>query len=251
MSFEKIAKENIKKLCPEAYVDKRFAKRVKGAFMNSYDEHPSERLNVVPDCYFHFWYPKDDAEGGVDYFIVCEVEDTNPLTKDKLEKYGEIWDRAYNNLEVWSFNRYGQFTTSHCLSYWYLKYCLHPENVETTLALDAVEDQLPSIHINMRKPLFPNQKEFWDRFENVAKDNHLKYKPASKLLGTYNGEKVWCQERKIRLFKNYDKMLKQHNDWHHAEDYWQKYGKFPAGYEEEYKDSGSISYQDGVCLGHY
>ena len=119
MSFERIAKDNIKSLYPEAYVEGSFAKRVTGAYTMNFDDPNAWSLGVVPDCYFHFWFPKDDDQGGVDYFIVCEVEDTNPLTKEKLSIYGKLWDHTYNNLDVWSFNRYGQFTTSHNLLYWY------------------------------------------------------------------------------------------------------------------------------------
>ena len=63
MSFERIAKNNIKSLHPEAYAESSFAKRVMGSYTNNFGEpgmitQDSWRIGVVPDCYFHFWFPK-------------------------------------------------------------------------------------------------------------------------------------------------------------------------------------------------
>jgi len=247
MSFEKLAKENIKKLYPEAYVDSHFAKRLKGAYIESFYENPHERLHVIPDCYFHFWQPKDDAEGGVDYFIICEVEDTNPLTKNKLGLYGRLWDMAYNNLEVWSFNRYGQFTTSHNLSYWYFYWLNYSWQETPTFDEEALNKQLSSIHINVREPIFPGNEKFIKPYESCN------LKPASKLLGMHNGKEIWCQERRLRLFKNLQNRKDGNKEWDQAEKYWQKHGEFPAGYEEKYGHE-VCSYEeiDGQlkCMGH-
>jgi hypothetical protein len=216
-TLEKTAKANIKLLYPEAYADGSFAKRVIGAYTSTFDEpgmiiRDSWNLGVVPDCYFHFYYPKDDEEGGVDYFIVCEVEDTNPLTEDKLSTYGHIWDHMYCNLEVWSFNRYGQFTTAHNLCYWYHHGYLGSENT----------NPMPSVDLNMKKPLFPDNEKFFERYSQPS-TQWKRYKP-------------WSEERRLRLFKNTKDLKKSYTDRQHAWDYWDQYGKLPLGFEEKYPD---------------
>jgi len=206
MSFEKLAKENIKKLYPEAYVDSYFAKRFKGAYIDSFCESPNERLHVVPDCYFHFWQPKNDAEGGIDYFIICEVEDTNPLTKNKLGLYGRLWDMGHNNLEVWSFNRYGQFTTSHNLQYWYfywLNYCwLETPNLDEE-DLNKQSDQFKKPvrefmyrvmtddrHFWMNLPWQPEGRKFWDY---IKKYNPIILSRPTDLQSLI-GKKKWVKD---------------------------------------------------------
>jgi hypothetical protein len=187
MSLEKTAKGNIKLLYPEAYVEGSFAKRVMGAYTSSFDG--PERLGVVPDCYFHFWFPHNDQDGGVDYFIVCEIEDTNPLTEEKLSIYGQLWDDMHCNLNVWSFNRYGQFTTSHNLLHWY-SYRFNRNEDTGVLG--------PSIDINMREPLFPDNEKFFEG-EHPPCDHWKNYKP-------------WSEERRLRLFKNTKDLKKSYSD---------------------------------------
>ena len=226
MSFERIAKDNIKSLYPEAYVEGSFAKRVTGAYTMNFNDPNAWSLGVVPDCYFHFWFPNDDNDGGVDYFIVCEVEDTNPLTKDKLSVYGKLWDHMHNNLDVWSFNRYGQFTTSHNLLYWYFY---------GFLDIPAPEGAV-SIIPEWRAPLFPDNKKFFEVYKDksaIKSGLHKKYKP-------------WSEERRLRVFKNAKEMKQHHYDWEEAYEYYEKYGVAPLVFANKYPnevftdDDGSI-----------
>ena len=225
-NLEKIAKANIQTLFPEAYCEGKFAKAIKGAYASAaYEEEWAKGgINVVPDCYFHFWTPRDDAEGGIDIFIVCEVEDTNPLTLNKLSHYGELWDRLYGNLEVWSFNRYGQFTTAHNLLWHFLQRGdglnfdgevmghLKEENMKyLTSHLGMPEPrELSNIWMKMKEPLFPDNKKFHDRFVRREGDNPIfvaeNWRPA-------------CEERRARVRKNYRQLIKQTRgeETHHAE----------------------------------
>jgi len=224
MSFERIAKNNIKALYPEAYSESRFAKRVMGSYTNNFNEpdmisgsgKESWGIGVVPDCYFHFWFPNDDDDGGVDYFIVCEVEDTNPLTKDKLSIYGQLWDHMHSNLSVWSFNRYGQFTTSHNLFYWYF---------HGFLKIPAPEEAV-SIIPEWREPLFPDNKNFFEAYKD---------KSAIK-LGIWEKYKPWSEERRLQVFKNCKKMKQHYYDWQDMYEYYKKHGVPPKGYAEKYPD---------------
>lgn len=223
MSFERVAKDNIKSLYPEAYAEGSFAKRVMGSYTMNFDEpgmiiRDSWSLGVVPDCYFHFWFPNNDHDGGVDYFIVCEVEDTNPLTKNKLSIYGQLWDHMHCNLSVWSFNRYGHFATAHRLDYWYY-HDLQELKRERGLELNSMP---PSIHTNMREPLFPDNEKFFEGYHPPC-DHWKKYKP-------------WSEERRLRVFKNTKNLKQRHHDFEEAYKYYEKYGVAPLTFANKYPD---------------
>jgi hypothetical protein len=221
MSFERIAKDNIKSLYPEAYAEGSFAKRVIGSYTMNFDERgmiiqDSWNLGLVPDCYFHFWFPNDDQDGGVDYFIVCEVEDTNPLTKYKLSIYGQLWDHMHNNLSVWSFNRYGQFTTSHNLLYWYFHGFL---NI-------PVPEGAVSIIPEWREPLFPDNKNFFEAYGDrsaIESGFHEKYEP-------------WSEERRLRVFRNTKNVKERYRDYEEARKYRDKYGIVPLTFAKKYPE---------------
>ena len=145
--LEDVSRDGIKFLYPEAYFKNGFSKVFHNAYsiLNGFDKG---YVNIRPDCFFHFWKPlENDGEEGVDYFIACEIEDTNPLTVEKLKTYGDLWDCACAEcLELWTFNRYGQFQTSINLQYWFWMSIGRP--------FEGMTPILPN-----RKVVFPELKE--------------------------------------------------------------------------------------------
>lgn len=69
-----------------------------------------ESLNLRPDGY------AINAELG--HILCVEIEDTNPLSRERLEKYVDAWllcDYEYWLLRLWTTDRYGRQVVEHDL----------------------------------------------------------------------------------------------------------------------------------------
>ena len=123
MEMENIARASVKQKCPSAFSQNGVTKLIRGSYEDSiaWNDDDNFPFSVLPDGYFHFWFPiPEDNQKGVDLFILCEIENTNKLSIHKLHEYASLWDQMYYNLRLWTFDRYGKFTTEVDLSYWYL-----------------------------------------------------------------------------------------------------------------------------------
>src|SRR5262249_49816385 len=72
-----------------------------------------EQINFIPDGWFLEYLPgffDDDSRIGANVFTCVEIEDNNPLSREKLWAYCELWDvlEFYDHgLRLFAFDRYG------------------------------------------------------------------------------------------------------------------------------------------------